>query len=136
MAAGLTADILSTLYGSLGSELTVTAVQSVTFTPSDAADLFEPYRGVTPHYSGWVKELSTGQALLVEVCGPSAVERVREIAGPRDPVIARTLRPSTVRASAGKDAVLNAVHVTDIPEDGPLESKFAFVVAAAATCIA
>ena len=35
--------------------------------------------------------------------------------------IARHLRPTTLRALYGKDKAHNAVHCTDLPEDGELE---------------
>jgi hypothetical protein len=35
--------------------------------------------------------------------------------------LARKLRPSTLRAKFGKTKVQNAVHCTDLPEDGLLE---------------
>ena len=35
--------------------------------------------------------------------------------------IARHLRPGTLRAMFGKDKIKNAVHCTDLPEDGLLE---------------
>lgn len=35
--------------------------------------------------------------------------------------ISRHLRPNTLRALYGKDKVKNAVHCTDLPEDGVLE---------------
>lgn len=45
----------------------------------------------------------------------------RAICGPHDPEIARTIRPGTIRAKFGIDRVKNAVHCTDLPEDGVLE---------------
>ena len=35
--------------------------------------------------------------------------------------IARHLRPRTIRAKFGKDKIKNAVHCTDLPDDGMLE---------------
>lgn len=35
--------------------------------------------------------------------------------------MARQLRPKTLRAIFGEDKVKNALHVTDLPEDGTLE---------------
>jgi nucleoside-diphosphate kinase len=88
----------------------------------------EAYRSVCPEYERWVVELSSGPAVVLEVRGEAVVDRLREIAGPYDPEIARALRPATLRARFGVNAVKNAVHVTDIDVDGPLESKFFFVV--------
>ncbi len=78
----------------------------------------------------WVVELSSGTALALLLTGDSAVERLREAVGPYIPEVARHLRPDTVRAAHGVDAVRNAVHCTDLPLDGPLECKFFFGVLA------
>lgn len=50
----------------------------------------------------------------------------RELCGPHDPEIARTLRPQSLRAKFGIDRVKNAVHCTDLPEDGILEVEYFF----------
>ena len=47
--------------------------------------------------------------------------QVREFCGPMDPEIARHIRPQTIRAMFGVDKISNAVHCTDLPEDGVLE---------------
>ena len=47
--------------------------------------------------------------------------QVREFCGPMDPEIARHIRPQTIRAMFGLDKISNAVHCTDLPEDGVLE---------------
>lgn len=39
--------------------------------------------------------------------------------------IARHLRPGTLRAVFGKNKIQNAVHCTDLPEDGLLEVRSA-----------
>lgn len=46
---------------------------------------------------------------------------LRGLCGPHDPEIAKTIRPNTIRAKFGIDRVKNAVHCTDLPEDGVLE---------------
>ncbi len=48
----------------------------------------------------------------------------RGLCGPYDPEIAKTIRPNTIRAKFGVDRVKNAVHCTDLPEDGALEVIF------------
>ena len=47
----------------------------------------------------------------------------RELVGPHDPEIAKAIRKSTIRANFGLDRVKNAIHCTDLPEDGVLEVR-------------
>jgi nucleoside-diphosphate kinase len=67
----------------------------------------------------------------MEVCDAdsattSPVEALRELCGPADPEVARVLRSYTLRAKFGKDKIFNAVHCTDLEEDGPLEVTYFF----------
>lgn len=64
-----------------------------------------------------------GLSIVLEIRCENAVESLRALCGPHDPEIARMLRPKTIRARFGKDKVRNAVHCTDLPEDGNLEVK-------------
>lgn len=77
-----------------------------------------------------VEELSSGMSVALQLTRrenlPTLVDDLREIAGPRDPEIARVLRPQSLRARFGIDKQRNAVHVTDLPGDGPLEVDFFF----------
>ena len=77
-----------------------------------------------------VEELSSGMCVALQVSRSKNVDKLvddlREIAGPRDPEIARVLRPESLRARFGLDKQRNAVHVTDLPRDGPLEVDFFF----------
>ena len=45
-----------------------------------------------------------------------------------DPEIAKNLRSNTIRARYGKDRVMNAIHCTDLEEDGNLESEYFFSI--------
>ena len=56
------------------------------------------------------------------------IEAFREVVGPLDPEIARVLRPDSLRAKFGFDKVRNAVHCTDLPEDGALETHYFFKI--------
>ena len=58
------------------------------------------------------------------------MEALREFCGPADPEIARVLRPRSLRAQFGKNKVQNAIHCTDLPEDGPLEIDYFFSIIA------
>ena len=53
----------------------------------------------------------------------NVVKTFREMVGPSDPEIAKYLRPDTIRAKFGFDRVRNAVHCTDLPEDGVIEVR-------------
>jgi nucleoside-diphosphate kinase len=73
-----------------------------------------------------IDQLSAGPAVALEVRQDNAVEKFRKFCGPYDPEIARKLEPTTLRARFGTDRVLNAVHCTDLPEDGRLEVQYIF----------
>ena len=77
-----------------------------------------------------VEELSSGTCVALQLTRfdspETLVDDVREIVGPRDPEIARTIRPESLRARFGEDKQFNAVHCVDLPEDGPLEVDFFF----------
>jgi nucleoside-diphosphate kinase len=115
----------------LARGLEVSALRSVAMNRDDAGDYLEPYRTVVPEYERWVKELSSAPAILVEVRAEGGVvDQVRELVGPYDPIIARELRPESLRARYGVDAARNAIFCTDIERDGPLECRFLFSVVA------
>jgi len=64
----------------------------------------------------------------MEIRQENVVETFRSLSGPMDPEIAKSLRPNTLRARFGVDRVRNAVHCTDLPEDGVLESQYFFQI--------
>lgn len=74
------------------------------------------------------QELSAGLCLAMEVHGDDAVNRLRKIAGPRDVDVAQRIRQHTLRAKYGKTIPQNAIHVTDLEEDGRTESEYFFSV--------
>ena len=84
------------------------------------------FQGVLPEYSSLVEHLTLGPCVALEVRQEGVVEKFREFCGPHDPELAKTLRPKTLRAVFGVDRVKNAVHCTDLPEDGVLESEYFF----------
>jgi nucleoside-diphosphate kinase len=123
--ACLAGRILDTL---VGAGLEISALRTTVLSREDAGDFLLPYRTVVSEYERWVKELSSGPCIIAEVRGENAVQTVRELAGPYDAVIAKELRPGTIRATYGLDSVRNVIHCTDIERDGPLECRFLFSV--------
>jgi nucleoside-diphosphate kinase len=62
-----------------------------------------------------------------EIKGDShIVSKFREFAGPTDPELGKLIMPNSLRAKYGTDKIRNAVHCTDLDEDGPLESEYFF----------
>ena len=54
------------------------------------------------------------------------VQDFREFCGPMYPDIAKQLYPQSIRAQFGRNLIQNAVHCTDLSEDGELECRFIF----------
>uniref|UniRef100_A0A7S0IEW9 DM10 domain-containing protein n=1 Tax=Micromonas pusilla TaxID=38833 RepID=A0A7S0IEW9_MICPS len=115
----------------------MTGAASFTLDRVDAVEFLEVYKGVVPEFAAMVDELTSGAFVAMEVArsedGGSGgengvVEALREACGPADPEIARVLRPRSVRAKFGFDKVRNAVHCTDLPEDGELETHYFFKI--------
>lgn len=77
---------------------------------------------------GLVDELITGPCIAMELRKDSddVVGAFREVCGPVDPAIGKVLRPNTFRANFGQDKIKRAIHCTDLPEDGVLESEYFF----------
>lgn len=91
-----------------------------------AEEFFEVYKGVLPEYAAIIENVTSGPIIALEVRQDDVVNSLRSLVGPHDPDIARTLRPNTLRAMFGKDRVKNAVHCTDLSEDGVLEVQYFF----------
>lgn len=91
-----------------------------------AEEFFEVYKGVLAEYSSIIDEVSSGPIIAMEVRQENVVERLRSLVGPHDPEIAKILRPNTIRSIYGKDRVKNAVHCTDLVDDGVLEVQYFF----------
>jgi nucleoside-diphosphate kinase len=87
-----------------------------------------------------IDELSCGACVALQLSRESSpetlVDDIREIVGPRDPEIARAIRPESLRARFGEDRQRNAVHCADLAEDGELEVDFMFNLARRTSVVA
>ncbi|KAJ9578797.1 hypothetical protein L9F63_005005 [Diploptera punctata] len=106
----------------------ITAIQLFYMEHANAEEFYEVYKGVVAEYSGMVGQLISGASVAMEVTGtdPETPVNFRNLVGPADPDIARKLRPNTLRAKYGKTKIQNAIHCTDLPEDGLLEVEYFF----------
>ena len=110
-------------------DLIVTAMESFHLDRASAIDFLEVYDGVLPHYRDAVDHLVSGLCVAIRLEGKNThnvVSDFRANAGPWDVDMAKKLRPHTIRAKFGIDRICNAVHCTDLPEDGSSECDFFF----------
>ena len=108
----------------------ISAMQLFFLDKPTAEEFLEVYKGVLPEFSQMVDEFTSGPCLVLEVRQENVVQSFRDVTGPLDPDSARSLRPNSLRAKFGQDRVHNAVHCTDLPEDGVLESEYFFQILA------
>mmetsp|Transcript_11075 Transcript_11075/g.18544 ORF Transcript_11075/g.18544 Transcript_11075/m.18544 type:complete len:150 (-) Transcript_11075:49-498(-) len=104
----------------------ISAMEIFYLTRGMIEEFYDVYKGVLPEYLPLIEHLSNGPCIALEVRQDNAVTTFREFVGPHDPEIAKHLRSNTLRAKFGLDKVKNAVHCTDLPEDGVLECEYFF----------
>jgi nucleoside-diphosphate kinase len=95
---------------------------------ASAEEFLEIYRNILSEYNQMVEELTNGRCIALEVRQNNAVAALRELSGPSDPEMARSLRPKSIRALFGKDKAKNAVHCTDLIEDALIEVEYFFTI--------
>ncbi|KAI8823476.1 nucleoside diphosphate kinase [Fimicolochytrium jonesii] len=94
---------------------------------ADAEEFLEVYKGVIPEYHSMLTQLTSGPVIALEVAGKDDIVNIfRDFCGPTDPELGKQVRPQTLRAKYGIDKAQNAVHCTDLEEDGPLEVQYFF----------
>ncbi|XP_036018403.1 nucleoside diphosphate kinase 7 isoform X1 [Mus musculus] len=106
----------------------MSAIQMFNLDRANVEEFYEVYKGVVSEYNDMVTELCSGPCVAIEIQQSNPTKTFREFCGPADPEIARHLRPETLRAIFGKTKVQNAVHCTDLPEDGLLEVQYFFKI--------
>lgn len=127
VANGDGGDVISRLLAQTG--LTVSAVAQVTLSGHEADSFLNVYKGVLEDYRSTVEDLSSGNVWVAQLVGAGSsnvVDVVRDACGPFDPLIAKTLRPKSIRAVYGADRVHNAVHCSDLQFDGADNAEFFF----------
>uniref|UniRef100_A0A8C2X7H6 Nucleoside diphosphate kinase homolog 7 n=1 Tax=Cyclopterus lumpus TaxID=8103 RepID=A0A8C2X7H6_CYCLU len=114
VAEGLTGKILNSISA---AGFQISALQMFNVDRANAEEFYEVYKGVVTEYP-----VSTrGSALS----SSSTSTRINVLLLPQQEVC-RHLRPTSLRALYGRDKVKNAVHCTDLPEDGLLEVQYFF----------
>lgn len=112
------------------SKFCVLSMNMFDFKYEQAKRLLAVYKGVLNEYPGMVTQISQGHCIALCIGRPNdrsnSVQAFREFVGPMDPDLAKRLRPGTLRARYGVDKIRNAVHCTDLPEDGCIELEYLF----------
>lgn len=104
----------------------ISAMQMFWLDRPTAEEFLEVYKGVVAEFPALAEELTTGPCIALEIRQDNAVTTFRELCGPHDPDLARAVRPKSIRANFGRDKVKNAVHCTDLVDDGVLEVEYFF----------
>jgi len=104
----------------------ISAMEMFNLSKPVVEEFLSVYKGVLPEYLPLLEQMTSGPMIALEVRQENVVLALRDFCGPHDPEIAKHLRPNTIRAKFGYDRVRNAVHCTDMPEDGTLEVKYFF----------
>jgi nucleoside-diphosphate kinase len=105
----------------------IVGLHSTHFTPQIAEDLLDVYKGIYPQYSAMVEQLAESPLLGVMIMGSKdVVTEFRDFCGPLNPDLARSVRPDSLRAIFGKTVTKNAVHCTDLADDGEMECLYMF----------
>lgn len=123
MKKGLAGEIIKKI-GEGGFKITGAAIQEVD--KANAEEFYEIYKGVVAEYQQMCDQLCEGPSMALEISSDeeNTVENFRQFCGPSDPEIARHIRPHTLRAVYGRDKIKNAVHCTDLSEDGLIEVEY------------
>ncbi|XP_064376790.1 nucleoside diphosphate kinase homolog 7 isoform X2 [Dromaius novaehollandiae] len=122
---GLTGKIIKAI---ISEGFQISALQMFNMERANVEEFYEIYKGVVAEYLEMVTELCSGPCIAMEIIQPEPPKVFRDFCGPSDPEIARHLRPGTLRAVFGKNKIQNAVHCTDLPEDGLLEVQYFFKI--------
>ena len=103
-----------------------------------AAEFLEIYAGISQDYNNMCSEMCSGTLVALEIKlgdGTTMIDRQEEVvetfrahAGPWDVEVAKELYPNTIRAHFGKDRTRNAIHCTDLPNDGVMECEYFFKI--------
>jgi nucleoside-diphosphate kinase len=89
----------------------------------ERAERFYDVHRARPFFADLVSYITSGPVVALELEGPEAVTRIRDLIGATNPADAR---PGTIRAMYGKTIQNNAVHGSDSPESAEKELEIAF----------
>lgn len=102
--------------------LDIIALRKVKLSVPDAEAFYAVHKE-RPFYKDLVAYMSRGPVVVVAIEGENAVKRMREVIGATNP---KDAAPGTIRATFATSIEENAVHGSDSPENGRVETGFFF----------
>ena len=114
-----------------GFEYQVLSATVVHMSPASIEEFAAVYKGAinSDEYCGMAKELASGQAVVLALTKAgvgNVVDAFRASCGPYIVPIAKKVQPNSLRGTFGRSTSQNAVHCTDLPNEGVLECDFFF----------
>lgn len=103
----------------------IAAAKWIVLDANTTETFFAVYKGIWPRYEDIVTHFLDGPCLALQV-NAAPTDLADQCCGPVDCDIAQKLRPTSIRALFGHNVVKNAIHATDMDDDGPLECHFFF----------
>jgi len=95
----------------------------------EADEFFELYKGILPDYNAMIDQCISGPLIALEIRQENAVQQFKQLCGAFDPTSGRGKgEANTLRTRYGNSRVQNAVHCTDLPDEGTLDCEFFFVI--------
>ncbi|CDW91111.1 nucleoside diphosphate kinase [Stylonychia lemnae] len=107
----------------------ISAMQTFFLDRATAEEFFELYKGVLPEYSLMIDQMVSGPTIALEVRQDNVIQGLKAVCGCYDPKVGLGKgEQNTLRQLFGIDRVRNAVHCTDVKEEGVLECEYFFVL--------
>lgn len=108
------------------ADLEISAIEYRTISLGEINEIFEVYKGVISEFAETCGEMASGPCVILQVRQQDVVRKLRELVGPADPAIARKVAPTCLRSRFGIDRARNAIHCTDLEEDGIRDCEYFF----------
>ena len=102
--------------------LDIIGLRKVRLSPSDAEQFYAVHKA-RPFYRDLVDYMTRSTVVVIALEGENAVKRMREVIGATNP---KDAAPGTIRARFASSIEENAVHGSDSPENGQIETAFFF----------
>lgn len=87
------------------------------------AESFYAVHKERPFFAGLIQYITSGPVVVGRLEQENAVEHWRRVIGATDP---KRAEPGTIRSQFGADIETNAVHGSDSPQNGEIETAFFF----------